>query len=185
MPGRAGRSLSGIGALAIGGLILASCSLAVPHPTAAPRPTPLVDVSALGARLRPLDRCMLDTGARPVKLREPGDPLAAQNLVVEWVTDGTSPDTMAARLECRHRFAPYRMKTEAEIREIYARWVDEWECLVSLGYHPAEPPSVETFVADWTTGPWDPITGLRTISWSDAQYREAKDRCTLEMYDRD
>lgn len=67
---------------------------------------------------------------------------------------------------------------------IYDRWVKERECLVDLGYHPTEPPTLETFISDWKTGPWDPLTGVDTGAWTDADYQAAKQACTLEFYGR-
>ena len=116
-----------------------------------------------------------------MRTRPPGDPLAAQNLVV--VFEGLA-DRDGARA-CRERFLPPdRELTEQEIAEVYARWVGEYNCLLGLGYRPVPPPPVDTFLADWRTGPWMPIDGVDFSSWSDAQYQQAKERCTLEMYDR-
>jgi hypothetical protein len=75
--------------------------------------------------------------------------------------------------------------TDQEIRDIYYRWVPEYQCLVGLGYQPDPPPSVETFVASWKTGPWLPIQGIATEQWSQAQYDEAKAKCTLDMFSDD
>ncbi len=49
---------------------------------------------------------------------------------------------------------------------------------------PQEPPSVETFLQTYHTGPWMPIDGVPYSSWTDEEYRTAKVQCGLEMYDR-
>lgn len=171
----------------VGLLVTGSCTSTMPKDVATPSASPASGISIPADQMTPYDRCMLDKGFRPVRTRPPDADGSAPNHVIEWEADTSalSPaEAMAGMAACRDRFAPYQEKTEKEIREIYTRWVAERTCLVELGYQPAEPPSVEKFVADWKTGPWDPITGLDTRSWTDAQYREAKERCTLEMFDR-
>jgi hypothetical protein len=125
---------------------------------------------------------MIDEGFRVSGVQPPsfeGDP---PSYVFE--SDLPAAEGMTKLVACREKFAPYQEKTEAELRIVYDRWVDERDCLVGLGYQPAEPPSFEKFVSDWKAGPWMPIDGVDTRSWTDAQYRDAKERCTLEMYDR-
>jgi hypothetical protein len=101
-------------------------------------------------------------------------------------TSDLPPEEAAAAIRECSTLAPGRTTlSEAEIREVYDRWVREWECLKDLGYRPLEPPTVETFVAQWKTGPWSPIDGIDTNAWTDTDYRLAKDRCTLEMFHRD
>jgi hypothetical protein len=102
----------------------------------------------------------------------------------EWIAGPDVRNAMGAMQSCRDRYAPYVEKTTEEIRAVYERWIGEYQCLVGLGYKPAEPPTEETFVQSWTTGPWMPIDGVSTISWSDEQYGQAKQKCGLEMYDR-
>lgn len=163
-------------------LLLAACAGRSPSPDTSPRGTPGA-VSIPVSELTPLDRCMLENGFRIVKLRPEGTSDASSS-VIQWESDLPFGAAAAAASDCRERFAPYRPKTEAEIRTIFAAWVTERECLVALGYHPAEPPSVEKFVSDWKTGPWMPIDGIDTSAWTDEQYQEAKQRCGLEMFDR-
>lgn len=123
-------------------------------------------------------------GFRPVE-RLPADPTTGQpSRIVEWTSDLPSNDVMGIVTDCREKHEPYQAKTPDEIREIYGRWVGEWNCLVDLGYHPVEPPTAEKFAADWRTGPWQPIDGVATDSWSDSQYQQAKASCGLEMYRR-
>ena len=76
--------------------------------------------------------------------------------------------------------------TEERLRTIFRRWLDERTCLVELGYRPDPAPSFERFVSDWRSfdGPWMPIDGVNTNAWSDADYAEAKEQCTLEFFDR-
>lgn len=136
----------------------------------------------------PLDQCLIDAGFRPVKTRPPDSPLNDQNRVLEWertVPGDVKPETAFALMkECNDRFVPERESTEAEIRTTYATWVDEYQCLVGMGYHPNQPPSAETFIDTWNTGPWMPIDGVPMETMAEARYREVKERCTLEFYDR-
>ncbi|MGI8659188.1 MAG: hypothetical protein ACR2K4_10560 [Candidatus Limnocylindria bacterium] len=47
--------------------------------------------------------------------------------------------------------------TEAEIRGMYAYWVEMRQRLADLGYVTSAPPSVEEFVRTWkASGPWSP-----------------------------
>jgi hypothetical protein len=71
--------------------------------------------------------------------------------------------------------------TDNDLRIVYNRWVGERDCLVKLGYSPAQPPSFETFVQSWTTGPWMPIDGVDVSNWTDVQYKQAKAQCNLEF----
>ncbi len=141
------------------------------------------------SQLTRLDECFIEAGMIPVRMRPPDDPLNAQNRVVLWRFDGTDAEYAEARVArkvCQDKYAlPARELTEDELRAKYQRWVAERDCLVELGYHPVEPPSVETFLASWATGPWMPIDGVPVDSWSAAEFREAKERCTIEMYDQD
>jgi hypothetical protein len=100
-------------------------------------------------------------------------------------SDYEPEEGFAIIVACREKYSPYHEKTTGELRVIYDRWVAERDCLTELGYRPAEPPSFEKFVSDWRTGPWNPLDGVDTSSWTDAQYRAAKERCTLEFFSRD
>ena len=87
---------------------------------------------------------------------------------------------MAESSQCEAQFAPPRERTDAELREIYDRWVLEAQCVVALGFHPKPPPSFPEFRDDWrTTGPWMPVDGIPY----DQITQVAKDRCGLEMAD--
>ena len=62
-----------------------------------------------------------------------------------WETDtwftwnaASSTATPGAMAACRDRFVPHLAKTDDELREIYERWLAEWQCLVSLGYSPSQ-----------------------------------------------
>jgi hypothetical protein len=73
--------------------------------------------------------------------------------------------------------------SDDDIRETYYRWVDEYHCLIGLGYQPAAPPTVETFISSWKSmGVWMPIDGTDSDNWTQTQYDEAKSKCTLEMF---
>lgn len=163
--------------------LTAGCN-GLPNPSSGASPRSSSEgVSIPVSQLTPLDRCMLDKGFRITKVR-PAGATDAGSLVVEWESDLPFDTAASAASDCRQRFAPSRPKTEAEIRAIYAAWVEERKCLIGLGYNPVAPPSVEKFVSDWQTGPWMPIDGIDTNAWTDEQYQEAKQRCGLEMYDR-
>ncbi len=102
-----------------------------------------------------------------------------------WDSDYSVSEGTAKLDECQKLAPPARQKTDEELREIYDRWVQERACLMDLGNSPVNPPSFEKFASDWrSTGPWMPIDGVDYSSWTDAQYREAKERCGLEMFDR-
>ncbi|MEO6628888.1 MAG: hypothetical protein ABIP03_10010 [Aquihabitans sp.] len=134
--------------------------------------------------LTPLDKCLLGKGFQIVHRADPRpSPLAASS-VKEWETDLSPEAAAAAGKECRDRYAPFVAKTEAEIRAIYKRWVEERACLELLGYNVAEPPTLEKFVSDWQTGPWMPIDGIDMASWTDREFQTARDACGLEMVDR-
>lgn len=98
----------------------------------------------------------------------------------------TMDEARPIREKC-DKLKPHRPeKTEAEVRVVYDRWLGQRDCLIGLGYRPHEPPSFETFLSDWRgDGPWTPLDGVNTRVWSGAEYAEAKERCTLEFYDRD
>jgi hypothetical protein len=165
--------------------LLASCTSA-DRRVNSPAPTPAHGVIIPAASMHPFDRCMIDQGFEPIKTFAPG--VGDGRLVRTWRSTSTGdPELDLARSEVCEPLLPKRPPlTEQEIRAIYARWVEEYECVVGLGWKPDPPPSVEKFVADWrTVGPWMPIDGVPTDVWSDAQYREAKERCTLEMFERD
>jgi len=132
--------------------------------------------------IKPYIQCLLDAGEYIAEVHQPPVPGATPFFVLGITTD---EETAFARAHaCREKYAPFREKTEAEVREIYARWVDERECLIRLGYQPQEPPSEETFVEQWKTGPWMPIDGTDYTHWGDEEFRTAKIECGLEMYDR-
>jgi hypothetical protein len=95
------------------------------------------------------------------------------------------PEMHARTEQCRALMPPTIWPSDAEIREIYKRYVDEYQCLIGLGYQPDPPPSVEVFTADFKMsnghGPWGPIDGTGWEGWSQAQLSQAKAKCTLEM----
>jgi hypothetical protein len=133
-------------------------------------------------RLPPAIQCMVDGGmivdhaVEAYPGASPGYELKMGSLSLERA--------QALMTECKAKF-PSPVLSDADIRVIYDRWVKERECLVGLGYRPMEPPTFEKFVADWRgTGPWDPLAGVDTNSWTDADYQTAKKSCTLEMFDR-
>ncbi len=130
-------------------------------------------------------QCAVDHGFRLVEVKPPQFEGDAPGYVLQ--SDLPAAEAFAISLECDKLAPPGREKTDEELRVIYDRWVGERGCLIELGYQPDKPPSFETFVSDWRSphGPWDPLFGVDTGSWTDAEYAEAKRRCTLEFFDRD
>jgi hypothetical protein len=169
--------------LALGLLLMVGCSGA---PTSTPLATDLgasPGVSIPAEDLPPDTRCLVDHGFRLVAVLPPEIEGDAPGYKLE---SDLPPNQASAIIDECQKLAPEVRETDAELRVIYDRWVDERDCLIKLGYHPAPPPSFEKFAADWrSTGPWMPIDGIDTGSWSDAEYRAAKDRCTLEFFSRD
>jgi hypothetical protein len=135
--------------------------------------------------LTAFDRCMLDAGfyivgantasGAPTKFRYAVDTKVVELSVAE-----------ARQEKCVAMLPPDPTFSEAEVRDIYKRWVGEYHCLLGLGYHPDAPPSVETFIASYyghpNVGPWTPINGIHTEYWTKAEYDEAKSKCTLEFF---
>jgi hypothetical protein len=124
---------------------------------------------------------MLDAGFRisAVHSGAPGEPPG-----FDWSLDikGLDIQAITARNhQCDALMPSPHTATVAEIRQVYDRWVGEYSCLVGLGYHPDTPPSVETFIASYNTGPWMPIDGIDTTLWTDADFHQAKAKCTLEF----
>ncbi len=135
------------------------------------------------------DKCMLEAGYRiaAVHSAAPGEPQT-----YDWYLDKRGIDVEAAhaaRDHCQTLMPTPAKLTNDEIRKIYDRWVDEYRCLVGLGYHPDPPPSAETFVASYYAnpkkGPWMPIDGIDIDHWSQADYQQAKAACTLEFFNMD
>lgn len=163
----------------IGFLALACGPATAPSSPLSPSPGVSIPVE----QLPPDIRCLVEHGARIIEVQpplRPGDPPRYQ-LSLDLPLD----EARMVSEECSKLRSLPPPLSETEIREIYRRWVSEYECLVELGYRPDPPPSMEKFVADWQTGPWHPLQGIDTGDWTDAQYQEAKDRCGLEYFSRD
>ncbi len=160
--------------LCLGVLVGCQPSGATGSPSEAAVPIPTSELSDL-------DRCMLQAGFHISEVH-PG--YSGSGTWYSWEAGPDVQNPAQAMVDCRSRYAPYHEKTVDELRVVYDRWVGEYQCLIGLGYRPAEPPSFETFVQTWKTGPWMPIDGINTNSWSGAQYEEAKQKCGLEMFDR-
>lgn len=136
-------------------------------------------------------QCLIDHGWRVVEVEPPqfeGDPPSYQlEIGVDVYSDQERTNIIDL---CDALVPPRPEKTDAEIGVIYERWLEERDCLIGLGYTPVEPPSFETFLADWKSesaaeSPWTPLDGVDTNAWNAAQYAGAKARCTLEFFDRD
>jgi hypothetical protein len=141
-------------------------------------------ISIPTGNLTAFDRCMLDAG---YQIDSINDSSGAQSRFV-WTYDirVLDPQVAAERsAKCRELLPSLRPLSDAEKREIYTRWVGEYHCMVGLGYQPDPPPSVETFIATWNTGPWDPTIGVDIDHWTQEQYDQAKAKCTLEFFTND
>lgn len=167
-------------AVAAVALLVAACGPAI-TPTESPQSSGN-GISIPAEQLTAAEQCLVDNGFRITGVHPPS--FEGDRTWYTWESDYPPEQGAALLAECNDKYSPDREKTPAELREIYDRWVNERGCLVELGYRPVEPPSFEKFVSDWRVGPWMPIDGVDTQDWTDAQYREAKERCTLEMYDR-
>jgi hypothetical protein len=151
-------------------------------PSTASTPTAPSAVSIPTGNLTAYYQCMIGAGWKitAVHSTPPGEPPQCE---LNRDSDGTSPkDVLAIWQKCEALQPTPAPLSEAEIRQVYDRWVGEYQCLVGLGYHPDSPPSVETFVATWKTGPWDPTFGVDIDHWSQTEYEQAKSKCTLEFY---
>jgi len=132
------------------------------------------------------DQCMLDAG---YQIRGTSSVSPGESPAYLWYLDTRGIDVEvahAARAECEALRPTPPPLTQAEIREIYDRWVGEYQCLIGLGYRPDPPPSVEVFVASYYAnpkkGPWMPIDGVDVDHWTQGQYDEAKAKCSLEFF---
>jgi hypothetical protein len=175
----AARARGRLSALAAVGLVVV-LGCAGPHLTTSP--TDQTGVSVPTGQNPAWVDCLLEQGFWITRIDPPaieGDP---PGYVLE--SDYEPEDGMARMVACRQEYAPYKEKTPDELQVIYERWVTERSCLIELGYKPAEPPSLETFISSWRSGPWMPTDGIDTSAWTDAEFQRAKDRCTLEFYTR-
>lgn len=165
-----------------GFVLIVACSPASSRLPDAGTPGPSLGISIPTYQLPADTRCMVENGFRLVAVLPPaieGEPPGYK------LESDLPPDQLAAIVDKCQKLAPVQAeKTVAELRVIYDRWVGERGCLAELGYEPGEPPSFETFQSEWKTGPWMPIDGVDTGSWTDLEYTEAKERCTLEMFSR-
>ncbi|CAN5365999.1 hypothetical protein BH24ACT7_BH24ACT7_03410 [soil metagenome] len=57
---------------------------------------------------------------------------------------------------------------EAGIRQFYEELIDAKACLERQGLVISDPPSVETFIDQWASGPWHPYTEIPDESWEAA-----------------
>lgn len=160
---------------------LAGCGPATGSEEPSPSASPSSGVAFPAEELPAEIRCMVGHGATLVRILPPqfeGDEPGYQLAVPATRAD-------AVRQACDRFREPDRKLTVAETRAVYDRWVGERNCLVELGYRPVEPPPFEIFLATWKTGPWDPLNGVDTNAWSDAEYRTAKERCVLSAFERE
>lgn len=123
-------------------------------------------------------RCLLDEGFEIVS----SDGAGGYELTVD--ADAHSDDERnRIRQRCGALAPEPAEQTDEEIRATYERWVAEAECLRGLGYASDAPPPFEVFRSDWRgAGPWTPIDGVDTGSWSREEYEGAKATCTLESF---
>jgi hypothetical protein len=125
-------------------------------------------------------QCMVNAGYKITYYNAQASPLQYELSGPEM-----NPELHARVEQCQALQPSTSWPSDDEIRQIYSRWVGEYNCLIGLGYQPDPPPSVETFTADYTMsnghGPWGPIDGTGWEGWSQAQYDQAKAKCTIEM----
>lgn len=162
-------------------IVLAGCgpSASLSSPTALPTGLD-IPLDSLPADVQ----CYVAHGFRVVGVlpQAPGEPPG-----YKLESNMSNEEAAAVSAECDKLEPDAPEKTDAEIRTIYERWIDERTCLVRLGYTPDDPPSFETFLDDYRhgpSGPWMPIDGVDTGAWTDAEYQSAKAECTLEMFAR-
>jgi len=181
IPGRALLGLHALPALLL--VAVAACAQAARQPVTTTEPSPSTDLAIPTGQLPARVQCLVDRGFRITEVRPP----QAEWDLPEYVFEFDLPTAQAMEVldECG-RLNPTVQKTDDELRVIYERWIKERTCLVELGYQPAEPPSLEKFLSDWRSpnGPWMPIDGVDTGSWTGAEYELAKSKCILEMFDR-
>lgn len=165
-------------------LATGACSPAAGQTPKAGGPSASLGAAIPTGQLPPLTQCLVDRGFWIERVEAPQASWDTPTYVLG--SDLPADQAMAVTDECRRSIPPKPPKTDAEIRVIYDRWVKERTCLIGLGYQPAEPPSFEQFLSDWRSpkGPWMPIDGVDTGSWTAADYDQAKSECTLEMFDR-
>jgi hypothetical protein len=185
-----GRSPSALLAFVL--IAVSGCDLAGSSPAGSmlpPRPSPSAGASTgvyvPTGKLPPDTQCLLDHGfslTAVLPAEVPGD---APGYKLETDLDPDQIDAISK--ECRKLVSPPPEKSDAEIKVIYDRWMEERLCLIGLGYHPVEPSTFEKFLADWRTGvsPWMPTDGVDTGTWSGADYETAKQTCTLEFFSRE
>jgi hypothetical protein len=84
-----------------------------------------------------------------------------------------------AQSECEAQVgkpAPPAALGESEIRDRYAFLIEARKCLLDLGYAISEPPSVDTFIESWATGPWSPYLEVADMT-TQQEWQEANDKC--------
>lgn len=130
-------------------------------------------------------QCMVDLGWQITAVHTPSTPGGITHYDMTHPNTGDFDQLSERSKQCEALRPPEPTQTDEEIRTIYYHWLEEYHCMVGLGYQPDPPPSVETFLATWNTGPWMPLDGIATEHWSQAQYDEAKAKCTLDMFSDD
>jgi hypothetical protein len=124
-------------------------------------------------------QCMVNAGYKITYYNAQASPLQYELSGPEM-----NPELHARVDQCEALQPSFSWPSDDEVRKIYHRWVDEYNCLVGLGYEPIPPPSVETFIGTYKTGPWMPTDGVAWGGWSDEQLNAVKQKCTLEMAGR-
>jgi hypothetical protein len=165
-------------------LMLSAAACGSPIGSQSPQPsTPSATnaVSIPTGNLSAFDRCLIAAGYQ-IKAFNPDSQGRSQ---YQWTLEKTGADADRAREEqeqCKTLSPSPHILTDAEVADVYNLWVDEYHCLVGMGYEPTSPPSVEAFIASWKTSVWMPIDGIDTDHWTQTQYDQAKAKCTLEFF---
>jgi hypothetical protein len=116
-------------------------------------------------------------------LREHGWPAeirADGGLSVDSLADDQRQAFMAARGECEAEIGslpPAPPLDEEQIRQRYEFLLGARQCLIDLGYPISDPPTVETFIETYATGPWSPFNDLADQTTSEHEWLEANERC--------
>jgi hypothetical protein len=138
-------------------------------------PTAPGAVSIPTGALDPFLQCMVDSGWKIVYYNAETSPPQYE------LSNPSAMDSEAQAREqqCQTLQPSFSWPSDTEVRQIYYRYVDMYKCLVGLGYQPDPPPSVETFIGTYRTGPWMPVDGVAWGSWSDSQLSEINQKCNL------
>jgi hypothetical protein len=122
--------------------------------------------------LEAVSRCLRDAGWK-AEVGEDGDSMSVD------VSGEQREAFIKAQSECEAAVGkpgPPAVLGESEIRDRYAFLLEARQCLLDLGYAISEPPSVDTFIESWATGPWSPYLEVADMT-TQQEWQEANDKC--------